>query len=214
MWNRTVLGVLIICATSLSGCSFFQRGASNSVDPQSTVAQSETPAPAQSTNSEQVLTGTDGETEITLPKGWQEDRDLHDEAQIQASDRSRELYVIVLSESKQDFPEPITLSKHSEITRDILIENLTDPQVSGPTNVTSIDGNSAVQYKIQGTISGIAVTYLHTTVETPDYYNQILAWTLPEKFDNYQAELQQVVASFHEIRPASASQPSSPTPSL
>lgn len=148
-----------------------------------------------------VLVSMDKNTQITLLPGWTEDRELHGSAQIQASNRANENYIIVISESKEDFAE-MTLEKHSDITRGSLVKSITNSEVEGPTKLT-INGNPAVQYIIRGTIGGINATYLHTTVETTGMYHQVLAWTLRSRFDKNKPVLQQVINSFKEVPHAS-----------
>ena len=135
---------------------------------------------------------------ISIPKGWVEDRELHDTADLQASNRAEECYIIVLTDSKDDF-EDMTLVKHSETTRKSLLSSLTAPEVLGPTKMT-IDGKPALQYEIRGSIDNLKVTYLHTTVETPKHFQQILTWTLRSRFDKNKPILQQVATSFREVR--------------
>lgn len=189
--------ILLLMTVSLASCGGASDTATSPNATGESVASQVSPSPSpEASPAGTVLSSSEGNSQITLPEGWVEDRELHEEAQIQASDRSRELYILVLSEDKSDFGSDMTLAKHSEITRGILTDNLTDVSISGPTEVTTVNGNAATQYQIDGTISGINVTYLHTTVETPERYNQVLAWTLPSDFEKNKAEMQQVIASF------------------
>lgn len=147
---------------------------------------------------DRVVVDSDGKTEITLPTGWQPDKRLHDEAQLQAYNPTKEAFVIVLSEERSRLPADVTLAKHSELTRSILMDNLTDADETQPLPITKIGTHPAVQYQITGTIQGIDVVYLHTTVETADRFHQILVWTAPSKFDPNEAELQRLIGSFRE----------------
>ena len=136
--------------------------------------------------------------QVSIPSGWKEDRDLHDSAELQASNRRKEQYIIVLSESKEDFQD-MTLEKHSEITRATLVKSLTEAQTSAPTTLT-IGGNSALQYEIRGFINNLSVIYLHTTVETDKHIHQILTWTLKSMYDKNKPVLQKVTESFKEVK--------------
>jgi hypothetical protein len=147
--------------------------------------------------SRHVIVSSDGEYQIQVPTGWKQITNLHEKAGLQAADHLREMYVIVLSESKSDFEE-MSLDKHSQITIRKLIERVTSSETSGPTALV-INGNPAVQYVVSGTIDNIKITYLHTTVETAKSFNQILAWTLRSRFDQNRAELQNVIQSFKEV---------------
>ncbi|MBW4618390.1 MAG: hypothetical protein KME17_03260 [Cyanosarcina radialis HA8281-LM2] len=147
-------------------------------------------------NSGSALTSSDGKTQITLPSGWKQEQDLNEQAGLQAANRAEEMYIIVISENKQDF-QNITLEKHSELTRGLFLKNLTNPQVTGPTPVT-IDGNRGVQYELKGGINNINAAYIHTTLETAKNYHQIVAWTLQSRLDQNRSQLQEVIQSLRE----------------
>jgi hypothetical protein len=216
----SLLPVLVLTLVGLSSCSWLNRSttpANPEPTPTPEVSISGTADTLAKTGT--VLIGTDEKSEIDLPDGWASDRELHEEAQIQASNRTKRMYVIVLSEDKSAFPQPLTLAKHSEITRSILLENLTNPKVTELPTVKKVGNFPALQYEIQGKINDIEVTYLHTTVETPTRFSQILAWTTPTSFKTDKPELEQVVSSFRE-RPTTTPSPispggaASPTPSV
>lgn len=201
--------LVILALVGLGSCAWLNRSnAPANPEPTPEVSISGTTnTPAQTGT---VLISTDEKSELDLPDGWASDRELHEEAQIQASNRTKRMYVIVLSEDKSTFPQPLTLAKHSEITRSILLENLTNPKVTELTTVKKVGNFPALQYEIQGKINDIEVTYLHTTVETPARFNQILAWTTPTSFKTDKPELEQVVSSFRE-RPTASPTPIAPS---
>ena len=143
-----------------------------------------------------VIKSTDGVSQITVPKGWKEMKGLNDEASLQAAYAAKELYVIVMTEAKEDF-DKMTASKYSELTRKPIVEALSSAKEEKVGNV-KIAGQSAVQYKIQGTIDNIKVVYLHTTVEGSKHFHYILAWTLRSKYEKNKDVLQQVIKSFKE----------------
>jgi hypothetical protein len=212
MLIKTFTPVLLLTALVLGSCT--PNTNTEPASPDGAAVPTEPTEAASPEDAGNVLVGSDGQSQITLLNGWVEDRELHDSAEIQASKRGSEEYVIVLSENKADF-ENLTIEQHSEITRGLLVESLTDPEITGPTDVTTVGSNPAVQYEIQGTIEGINVAYLHTTVETPTKYHQILAWTLPSSFERNKPELQQVIQSFKEVEAPAATEPpaESPAPS-
>ncbi len=145
-----------------------------------------------------VLVSTDRQSQITLPKGWKEYRELNDAAEIQVANLAQSMYIIVLSESKEDF-DKMTLVQHSTLTRKTLVKSITSSQVKGPERLT-IGGNPGVQFEISGQFDNTKVVYLHTTVETPTHFHQILAWTLKSGFEKHRPEMQQVINSFREVR--------------
>ena len=145
-----------------------------------------------------VLTSADGKYQLTIPGDWREDGALHDEAILKASNRLSELYVIVLTESKQDFADDVTLETYTTMTRDAMKGNLGSPEATEFVK-TSVSGNPAMQYELRGTISNMKAAYINTTVETSEHYHQIIAWTLNSRFDKNQAALREVVQTFREV---------------
>ncbi|MFQ3627680.1 MAG: hypothetical protein SNJ81_08915 [Cyanobacteriota bacterium] len=143
------------------------------------------------------LISEDGQTAITLPLGWVKDNELNDRAQLEASNRAEQMYLIVLTQPKAEF-RGMQRETYAEITRGYLTRRLEKSEVSGPTPVSQVGGNPAVQYQVRGSLNNIDVLYLHTVVETPTRFAQILAWTPPADFEKNQPTLQQVNQSFQE----------------
>lgn len=147
---------------------------------------------------EKELIGSDGRSQITLPKGWKEYRKLHENAEIQAAHLRKESYVIILSENKKDFDE-MNLEKHSKLTRTGILESLKKPTINRMPDLT-ISRKPALQFEISGVMNNINIVYIHTTVETKEYFHQILAWTLKSQYDDNKVILQKVITSFKEIK--------------
>ena len=73
-----------------------------------------------------ALSSRNGQVQITVPSSWKI-QDLHDDPDIQVANTWDENYLILLSENKADFEE-VTLSEHSDLTRQILLENVENVQ--------------------------------------------------------------------------------------
>ena len=144
-----------------------------------------------------VLTSPDGKFQLTIPAGWREDPSLREKAGIKASNRLQELYVIVISESKEDFADDMTLERFTTITSNHMISKIGSPEASPPLR-TTINTNPALQYELQGVINDVKIAYLITTVETPRNFHQIITWTLRSRIDQNQSTLQKVTSSFRE----------------
>lgn len=152
---------------------------------------------ASATTGDQPVVITSGKIQITAPAGWKIATDLNDAADLQAVDVKNKLYLIVLTDNKIDYSD-MTLGKHSKTTLDILIKPLTSMTMGGPTNLR-VNGNPALQYEVRGTIQGINVVYLHTTVETPAHFQQIVAWMAVSGYESNKVVFQRVIRSFKEI---------------
>ncbi len=106
------------------------------------------------------------------------------------------MYLIVLTDNKADYSD-MNLEKHSSGTLETLTKAMTYSTKIGPNSLT-IDGNSAVQYEVRGEIKNINVVYLHTTIETPTRYQQIVAWTLQSRYSEREELLKNIISSFKE----------------
>lgn len=194
------LALGLVAIASVVGCSKPRPD----VQPETTPTiqeQSELPAPP-----ETVLVSSDGTSQLTLPVGWKAENELHDSAELQAANSERKLYVIVLSEVKEALKEeePDTdwnLETHSETTRKLLEDRLKaagEVEQEEPVSL-KIGEYSALQYEIRGKLGDLDVVYLHTTVETPTRFHQVLAWTVPDALDENRAEIDRVIQSFQEV---------------
>lgn len=139
-----------------------------------------------------------GTVKITAPKGWSEQTELNDEADIQIANIWKDMYLIVLSEPKSDFPEDMDYLAHSELTRGEIMKALTDAnQDAGPNNL-DLGGRKAVEYQISGQVDGTDIVYLHTTIDDQSMYHQVLAWTTPARFDDAKAIFRSTVRSVNQ----------------
>lgn len=147
---------------------------------------------------EETVLGTGGRSQIGVPAGWQVTNRLHASAELQLYNPSRHLYLIALADRKR----PQDVSDLSGVAVEYLQRFLQGPNALAPvvlTEVRSVSGYPAIQYEVQGQFQGVAVTYLHTTVDAPNAYYQILAWTLTSRYDEAREELQQVIQSFEPL---------------
>jgi len=159
-----------------------------------------------------ALFSLDENSYVVLPDDWESDRELHETADIQASNRAEDLYLIVLVEEKPEsaaapsatlqtvLPEPaMSLAEYSDRALALLSGRLNEIEIDGPTSTRQIQDYPAQQFILRGQLDGIEGVYLLTVVETTNAYYQLLAWSIPDQFSEHQDHLQQVVQSFREI---------------
>jgi hypothetical protein len=140
------------------------------------------------------ITSTDGRVRISIPGDWVELPYLSATAKVRVGHRSKEQYLVVLSEAKSDFGS-VPLEKYHQIMRDRILQNMTDASASAPVEAT-IGGYPALQSELRGMKDGMDVAYLYAGVDTGDHYDQILAWTLQSRWDQNQELLREVTRSF------------------
>lgn len=149
------------------------------------------------------------EYSLTLPDFLTENKTLHNDASLKYANLFKEFYVIVIDESKQEFHDVIDETELSEKYNtdldgytSLLIDNMglamTGTDISSPEE-TKINGLDARMSHIQGSVDGIPVYYTFVAIEGKEKYFQILTWTLAEKRDEYQEQMQGIVRSFQEL---------------
>lgn len=158
----------------------------------------------------QVVTGTDGKSQLTVPGTWSAQKDLNDNATIQTGNVLAEQYTIVISESKEDFTASMDLDEYADVIRTSAKKTLTDAVLSENRSLT-INGYPAVQFEVDGSVSNIKAKWLYTLIDAPKNFHQVLAWSSASKYEKNKPVFTEVANSFKEIDGA-ASAPS-PAPS-
>ena len=199
---KRLIPFLILIGVVASSCSTGSQTTESpdqSAETPTTEAQTtETPTEeVSSTIQGTVLTSLDGASQITVPEDWNETNELNDVATIQAANFNKEQYVIVIEDSKEDFTDA-NLDDHSQITSQLIVDGLTAPNLTSPNSIT-INGYTALQREIQGSFENINVVYLHTSIETPTHFYQIVTWSLKSRFEENRSVFEQVTQSFQEV---------------
>ena len=150
---------------------------------------------------------------MELPAFLEKTTELNTEASLQYQNVFKELYVIVIDEPKQGFINTMAKQK-SGITADfngfsdIALENLkaslTNFDFSGIENII-VNGLEARSFSISGTVEGIDVYYKAAHIATATDFYQVLTWTLVDKKEKYDAEMNKIIASFKSLKSRSRS---------
>ena len=69
----------------------------------------------------------------------------------------------------------------------------------GQQKTMKVAGFPAVQYEIRGASGGSNIVYLHTTIETPELFAQVLAWTLPSQEAATREHLKKAILSVRPV---------------
>jgi hypothetical protein len=132
---------------------------------------------------------------LDLPDGWNHSETVNGLADVSFTDSKGATYLMILSERRTDFEDNHTLESYGEIVRNILSENLVDVDIGEPI-ATKLGELRAQQTKVAGTVDLIRVVYLHTVVESPTHYFQIVGWTTPSKWEEQISTLAAITDSF------------------
>jgi Domain of unknown function (DUF4190) len=140
------------------------------------------------------IASDDGKIKVTVPGTWTKVLEFNKQATLQVGDKSKQMYLIVITDSKADL-ENITLEKYHDATRDRMFQKMKNASATEPVSLM-IDGHPALQDEISGTEKGTNVIFLHTTLDDGDHFQQILAWTLKSRWQKQDQLLREVSASF------------------
>ena len=149
----------------------------------------------------QVATSKNGDSQVRLPAHWSQLQGLNEQATIQAGNKQREEYLIVITEPKDNFAGDLTYRDYSRITRERMIKNLDDAKVVGEPTELLINGRRAVRFEIHGVLkkNRLKIVYLHTTVDGEKSFHQVLAWTMPSRLADARAILEEATGTFTEL---------------
>jgi Domain of unknown function (DUF4190) len=144
------------------------------------------------------IASDDGKIKVTVPGTWTKLPELDKRASLQVGNKSKEVYLIVITDTKTDL-DNMTLEKHHQQTRDRRLQKMKNASATQPVSLT-IDSHPALQDELTGTENGANVVFLHTTVDDGGHFQQILAWTLKSRWQKQNQLLREVTASFRSER--------------
>src|SRR2546430_5761630 len=141
------------------------------------------------------IASDDGKIKVTVPGTWTKLPKLNKQASLQVGNKSKEVYLIVITDTKADL-DNFTLEKHHQQTRDRMLQKMKNASDTEPVPLT-IDGHPALQDELTGTEKGTNVVFLHTTIDDGDYFQQTLAWTLKSRWEKQNQLLREITRTFH-----------------
>ena len=134
---------------------------------------------------------------VTMPATWSLRKDLNDSADLQMGNSFKEAYTVILSDNKMDL-DNFSLDDHSDLTRSFIASGLKNYKASDP-EYFFVGEYQAVRYRLEGIIEGIHAVYWHVTIETDNYFHQILLWSLKSRFSKNEDDFDSVIQSFEVI---------------
>jgi len=133
---------------------------------------------------------------LTIPDGYHP-MQINAVAALQFADTISDSYVLALTESKEDL-YGWNLARHSTITFAQIVASTDFPEISGPTPDT-IGILPAIQHEMEGVSQGTRVVFLHTSIETPVAFVQILVWSARSRWAETEEKLRGLVSSFESL---------------
>ena len=146
------------------------------------------------------IASDDRKIKVTVPGTWTKLPELNKQASLQVGYKSKQMYLIVITDAKADVPD-LTLEKHHQLTRDRMLQKMKNASATKSVSRT-IDGHPALQDELTGTEKGPALfrerpwVFLHTTVDDGDHFQQILVWTLKSRWQKQNELLREITETF------------------
>lgn len=144
---------------------------------------------------------------MKLPSSLSKSEDLNENASLQYQNVFKELYTIVVDETKEsvdpilasDTTASTNLDKYTQLLKTNFEKTLTNFKCS-EIEKSLINGLDAQTYSITGTIDNIDVYYDVAFVEGKENYYQILVWTKLNQKEEYSKTIKEMIASFKELK--------------
>lgn len=146
---------------------------------------------------------------VEIPDILSKATNLNDEASLQYQNLFKELYIIVLDETKESVNEVLssydTSDSYQENVRgyaNLMIANFAtgfDEYKVVEEKETELNGMKCILYSIDSESDGIKCYYNMGLFESKSHYYQVHIWTLKEKKDEHLARMDAMMKSFKEV---------------
>lgn len=146
---------------------------------------------------------------LDIPEALNKVTNLNDDASLQYQNPLKELYIIVIDETKESVNNAISLNNLDETyTPDIngyselLLSNYMDGEIELKQNPvlrdTIINGLKSKVTDIEGNSEGYDIYWKAAYIEGKNNYYQVLAWTLGSKKEEHKNIMRKMLESFKE----------------
>ncbi len=156
---------------------------------------------------------SDGTCLIEIPGNWSEIPDSNEDASIAKGNLFKEQYVMVISESKADLEEEVSLQTYGEIVLQMMEESLKEAQYEQWEVSDLTHPLSGMTCHLSGSMDGIKIKYLLTVTEDQGHFYQILQWSIPSKWEKALPVFQEILKSFRSLKNSPEKNPASKRPS-
>lgn len=144
---------------------------------------------------DKTFTSEDDSVQLVAYEDWKINTTLNEQAIIQIANMAQDKYLIIIEESKIDFADDTTILDYASLVLEGMEETAENVSVSELTDLT-INNNPALQYYFHGEVDKVKVSFNITVIETPEYFYQVLAWSLQSSFDEHKEEFRSIISTF------------------
>ena len=143
---------------------------------------------------------------IELPESLSKTNDLNDDASLQYQNLYDEFYIIVIDEKTTEIDDLFTtlnkklgLTSYVDFIKTDYEKGMKSPVFSG-IKKGKIHGLESQIISISGRYENMEVFYKIAFLKSEKYYYQVMLWTLLDKKEEHEKEMDKVIASFKEIK--------------
>ncbi|MEO6883994.1 MAG: hypothetical protein ABI199_08220 [Bacteroidia bacterium] len=139
---------------------------------------------------------------IKIPEYFSPVSDLVPQASLQYDNTEKEVYLVVITESKKDMQKYNLDYDLKTYFQNIIQQPFTDSVQKGTIStpiVKQLNGAKMMETSITGKVHDGMVSYKLAVIETNTSFYQILTWTTADKMQKYGDDLQQIIDSFQEM---------------
>lgn len=121
---------------------------------------------------------------------------LNDAADAQFENGVREVYLVVLKETKEE-AAGFTFDSYCEVVKENFKKGA-DAEIINENHV-KVNSLSSFQFDSFARVEGYEVFYVAGIFESENNFYQVISWTLKGRKDTYEADLRRIVNSLKEI---------------
>ncbi len=147
---------------------------------------------------------------LSLPKYMKVMHNLNEEASLQYANIYKEVYTVVIYESKEEFvsvfkeleeyDDELSILENYKITQQNFFKEIAVIDKIEPYKLKKINGLKAKQIKILANVDGIDIAYVITYIEGREHIFQIMTWTLPSSINKYEDTFLKINNSFKLLK--------------
>ncbi len=131
----------------------------------------------------------DGLEQMVLPAGWTPTPHHSPDTQLMAVNQDQGTYVQLISENRADFT--FTLAEYADRGVDTMLRRGTEGRHT-PWKPAVINGHDALRCEVYLSVKKFNFGYVYTVLQTPDRFQQVVAWTGAGAFDDRKADLEKL----------------------
>lgn len=149
-------------------------------------------------------TVVEGRYSIAIPEYLEPTSDLHSKASAQYQSLDKEVYLVVLDDSKTFINRlelNYTLQSYTKLvlSQPFLKVLSRNRKVVQDSVSKTVNGNNILLTTIEGEFSNQSIVYKLAVIETPKRFYQLVVWVRADKLLKREAEMLEIIESFKEL---------------